>query len=192
MRILPRIKKPKFKRHLRKWRRRWKDLSIGSIAIAIEAVIFAVGLFLIFTGPRAAFLDSWGRRADLLAMFLLAAVMIFLHKLAQHYLIPRIERYFSPAAYQERSVLFSLGQEARSATNIQELYAAIARRIATAFEADNVSILVRNEATGDFEALVSSAISEADPSNAVRVKRSGMNRTDCGLRIADSMCGTGA
>lgn len=172
MRILPRIKKPKLKRHLQKWRRRSKSLSIATIALVVEAAIFAGGLFLIFTGRRAAYLDSWGRRADLVAIFLLAGVMILLHKLSQRYLVTRIGRYFSPAAYQERQVLFSLGQEARSATNIQELYAAIARRIASAFEADNVSILVRSEATGDFEVKVSSAIPASEDSSEAKLKLS--------------------
>src|SRR5215813_1573243 len=162
MRILPLIRKPKLKRHLQKWRRWGKYLSIANIVLAIELLIFVVGLLVIFTGRRAAFLDSWGRRADLLAAILLAGLMVVVHKLSRKYLLPRIEHYFLPAAYQERSVLFSLGQEARSATNIQELYAAIAARIAAAFEADNVSILVRSDASGDYEALVSSASSIGD------------------------------
>ncbi|HXD34180.1 MAG TPA: GAF domain-containing SpoIIE family protein phosphatase [Pyrinomonadaceae bacterium] len=171
MRILPRIKKPKLKRHLRKWRRWWKDLSVESIALGVEALIFVLGLTIIFTGKRAAVLDSWGRRADLVAIFLLTGVMVALHQLAKHYLLPRIARYISPAAYQERQVLFSLGQEARSATNIQELYEAIARRIASAFEADNVSILVRSDVTGDFEAQVSSSTSTSDDSGQAKLSR---------------------
>jgi sigma-B regulation protein RsbU (phosphoserine phosphatase) len=170
MRILPRIGKPKLKRHLQRWRRRRKDLSTENVALTIELLIFVVGVFLIFTGRRAAYLDSWGRRADLVALFLLASLMILLHKLNHRYLLPRIIRYFSPAAYQERQVLFSLGQEARSASNIQELYAAIARRIAEAFEADNVSILVRSDVTGDFEAQVSSATSTSDESGQAKLK----------------------
>lgn len=147
-----------------------KGLPIETIAFVIELGVFAIGLVLIFSGRRAAFLDSWGRRADLVALFLLAGAMVALHKLSQRYLLPRIVRYFSPAAYQERQVLFSLGQEARSATNIQELYAAIAKRIAIAFEADNVAILVRSDATGDYESLVSSTHSAGDDATEAKLK----------------------
>jgi sigma-B regulation protein RsbU (phosphoserine phosphatase) len=137
----------------------------------VEVFVFALACVLVFTGRRSAFLDSWGRRADLVAVIILAGIFYLLHKVINRYLLPRIEHYFLPAAYQERSVLFSLGQEARSASNIQELYAAIARRIGSAFEADNVAILVRNDATGDYEAMISSASNDESEQTKLKLPR---------------------
>ena len=159
MRVLPRIRRPTLKRRLQRWRRWARAVSIAQMALLFELMLFCVGLLLIFTGRRAAAVDSWGGRADLIATFMLAAGLLLVHQALKKYVLPKIHHYFLPAAYQERQVLFSLGEEARSASNIQELYAAIARRIGAAFEADNVSILVQDRDSGDFEAVIQSGIS---------------------------------
>jgi len=171
MRVLPRIRRPTFKRRLQRWRRWARTVSIAQMALLFELMLFCIGLLLIFTGRRAAAVDSWGGRADLIATFLLAAVLLLVHQALQKYVLPKIEHHFLPAAYQERQVLFSLGEEARSATNIQELYAAIARRIAAAFEADNVSILVQDHNSGDFEAVIQSGISTTEEDEPLKLSR---------------------
>jgi sigma-B regulation protein RsbU (phosphoserine phosphatase) len=161
MRVLPRIAKPSLRPLRQRWRRLRRHLSVSKVSLGVEVLIFAAVCFFAFTGQRGAFLDSWGRRTDLVATLLLMIALVLLHNGLKKYVLPRIERYFSPMAYEERHVLLSLGQEARSASNIQELYAAIARRIAASFEADNVAILVRDEGSGDFVSLVSTSQPEA-------------------------------
>src|ERR1044072_3841032 len=157
MRILPRITRPTFKpfRKTLRWSR--QNLSIWSVALLLEAVLFiAAGLF-VFTGGRRVALASWGGRSDLVATFLLMLAFVFFHYLLKKYVLPRIERHFSPAAYEERQVLFSLGQEARSASNIDELFAAISKHIGDSFETENVSILICDELKGDYVSVVSSS-----------------------------------
>jgi phosphoserine phosphatase RsbU/P len=157
MRVLPRIVRPTLKPLRQLSRKVRQGASVSRAALGVEALVFAAACFFLFTGRRGNWLDGWSGHADLVVALLLGITLFFLHRGLKKYVLPKIERYFSPIAYEDRHVLFSLGQEARSATNIQELYAAIARRIAASFEADNVSILVREEGTGDYVSLVNSA-----------------------------------
>src|SRR5436190_15480730 len=165
MRVLPRIYRPTLKRWRRTARRWQRYLSVVKTLFGLELLVLVAVWLFTFTGRRAAYIDSWGRRADLLAMLVLAIGFVGLHFTLNRYVTPRIKRYFSPVAYEDRQVLFSLGQEARTASNIRELYAAIARRIATSFEADDVSILVRDEASGDYVARVSSSYPQTPGTN---------------------------
>jgi sigma-B regulation protein RsbU (phosphoserine phosphatase) len=61
-----------------------------------------------------------------------------------------LESYFSPAPYDERRILFDLGQEARAATNMNQLYKSIVDKIGDALQTESVSIFVRDEETGDY------------------------------------------
>ncbi|HSS19150.1 MAG TPA: SpoIIE family protein phosphatase [Pyrinomonadaceae bacterium] len=175
MRVLPRIGKPTLKPFRHGWRRLKRSLTVPRVVVAAEIMLFAFVWVFVFSGSRRAALDSWGQRSDLVVTLLLAIGMVALHHALKKYFVPRIERYFSPVAYEERQVLFSLGQEARAASNIRELYAAIANRIATSFEADNVSILIRDEITGDYSLAASSdsslAVLLANPETNLTLSR---------------------
>ena len=157
MRVLPRIRKPRLNQYRQTWRRVRKNLSVLRLALVVELVIFVALYLLVFTGWRRSLMDSWGSRTDLVATLLLVTAIVLLHYALKKSVLPKIERHFSPTAYKEREVLFSLGHEARSASNIEELYAAIAKHIADSFEADNVSILICDEVTGDYVSVVSSS-----------------------------------
>ncbi len=157
MRILPRIRKPKFYPYRKTWRRVQPHLSVWRLALAIEIVAFVTVYLLVFTGSRRAWMDGWGARTDLVASFLMVGAFVVLHYALKKSVIPRIERHFLPTAYKEREILFSLGHEARLASNVEELFAAIAKHIADSFEADNVSILVCDETTRDYVSVISSS-----------------------------------
>jgi sigma-B regulation protein RsbU (phosphoserine phosphatase) len=88
---------------------------------------------------------------------LLLALFAWLHMIVKRRLLPRLERYFSPAPYDEHSIFFDLGQEARTADTIDHLYESIASRISESFEAGYVSIFTREEERGDYFCRVSSA-----------------------------------
>lgn len=168
MRVLPRFSKPTLKPLRKGWRQLKRSLSVVRAVFVVELVLFALLCFVVFSGARRAWLDSLGQRSDLLATLILAAAGIAVHWAVRKYLLPRIKRYFSPVAYEERQVLFSLGQEARTASSIRELYAAIAKRIAVSFEADNVSILIRDETSGDYSLAASSETALGDLIEAAR------------------------
>jgi sigma-B regulation protein RsbU (phosphoserine phosphatase) len=167
MRILPRFTLPNFRPLRHRLRQAKRRLTVARAFLGCELVLFGVTLLFVFTGARAAWIDRQGRRADLLAAaFVVAGFMLF-HQLAQRYLVPRLEQYFSPVNYDDRRILFDLGQEARAAADITHLFGLIVRRIGEALHAEDVSIFVRDEMTGDYPlrvSLANSAIKHAEAS----------------------------
>ncbi len=126
--------------------------------LLIEWGLFACGILYLFSGWRAAYFDRLGHRADLFVLAIALLVFAGLHALAKRFLLPRLERYFSPVSYDERKILFDLGQQARAATNLDHLFNLIVTQIKSALQAEDVSIFVRQEATGDFLCRVSSSL----------------------------------
>src|SRR5262245_20242158 len=157
MRIFPRIKRPSLKPLRQKLRRISRHLSVARVTFGVEWLIFGGALLLALTGSRAAFIDQLGRRGDLIALMLLLALFASLHSIVRRRLLPRLERYFSPAPYDEHRIFFDLGQEARKAGSIDHLYESIAARISESFEAGYVSIFTREEESGDYLCRVSSS-----------------------------------
>jgi len=164
MRIFPRITIPRLKSLRKKLRRLGRHLSVARVTLGVEWLIFGGALLLALTGARAAFIDRLGRRGDLVALLLMLALFAWLHTLVKRRLLPRLERYFSPAPYDEHRILFDLGQEARTAESIDQLYESIAAQIGKSFEAGYVSIFVREEESGDYSCRVSSSPSAASQS----------------------------
>src|SRR5262245_31348711 len=126
MRIFPRINRPSLKPLRHKLRRMSRHLTVARVALGVERLIFGPSPRFPLTGSRAAFIDGFGRRGDLVALMLLLTLFASLHSLIKRRLLPRLERYFSPAPYDEHRIFFDLGQEARSADSIDQLYQAIA------------------------------------------------------------------
>ena len=156
MGLLPRIWIPRLKVRRDQFRRLKKRVSVPSLLVAIETLVYSLLLIYISTGRRAAFLKNIHDHADVvLSLSLLAGLAVF-HRFARRRIVPRIEQHFFPKPYEESRILSGLGQDARTASSIEQLYMAIVRRIATSFESENVSILVR-DASGDYVCAASSA-----------------------------------
>ena len=150
MRILPRIHFPRSKRIARRLRYLRRVLTVAGTVLVVELLCFALVLLFAFTGSRAAFVDRIGRRADLMLLAVLLGFFALLHFVVKRRIVPAIERRFSPAAYDERRILFDLGQEARAAINTDQLYKSIVERIGDALQAENVSIFVRDDVTSNY------------------------------------------
>ena len=150
MRVLPRINMPTPKAARRLWRHSKGHLSVRRVYYSVELAIFAAFYVIVFSGGRLRYLDSFGRRADWVFSLLLSATLILLHWLARKHLLPRIERYYEPIPYDERKIFFDLGQGAQQVSTIDQLYQQLAEQIRDALEANNASIFVRDEATGNF------------------------------------------
>ncbi|MBX3278864.1 MAG: SpoIIE family protein phosphatase [Acidobacteria bacterium] len=150
MRILPQFHIPKFSRLLRRLRYARQTIGVTRIVLIAELAVYAVMFAYCLTGRRAAWIDGFGARADLGAAVLLLGLAAAAHMAVRRWVAPALERRFAPPVYDERRILFDLGQEARAATDIDHLYRSIVERIGDELEADTASIFVRDDATGRF------------------------------------------
>ena len=142
-----------------------RHLSVARVAVIIEWLIFGGVLFLEMTGARAAFVDSFGQRADLAALALALTFLAALHAVVKRYFLPRIERHFSPVKYDERRILIELGQEARRAKDIDHLFRLIVGQIGEALQAADASLFALDEVTGDYALRASSSQATAQPAS---------------------------
>jgi len=150
MRIFPRAKLPTPKAVRRLWRKSKGHLKLRRLYYAAELFLFVALYFVVFTGSRLRFIDSFGRRTDLVVALILVAGFIGIHVLARRRLLPRIERRYQPAPYDERKIFFDLGPGTRHVTSIDELYQNLAERVRNALDASNAAIFVRDETSGHF------------------------------------------
>lgn len=139
---------------LRRWRRtigRWKRrLTVRRVAVAIEVAALALTLGVLLSGARAAYLDRLGRRADAVVVAATLAVFGVIHLLAFRRVVPSIEQQLAPPAYDEHRVLLDLSQESRAAQDVDQLYSLVVRRIGEVLKTEAVSILVRDDDTGEY------------------------------------------
>lgn len=163
MRVLPRFYLPshlRLRRRLRKWR---PYLTVARIALALEVIAFVTcaSLFML-AGDRDALLYRFRQNTGWLLLIMSLLFLGVLHLLITRRLVRLVERRLSPAEYDERRILFDLGQEARSATSLDNLYESIVGRIKESLGTENVSIFVRDDETGDYVCRISSNRLRAD------------------------------
>lgn len=125
-------------------------------------VLCGLVVFLLALG-RADVLEKIRRHTLAFTLVTLVTLFSLLHLVVTRRIVRMIERRRSPADYDERRVLFDLGQEARAATDITALFDSIARRIGETLETENVQIFVRSDATGDYVCRTPDAAKEAAP-----------------------------
>lgn len=147
-------------RRARAW---WRRQTAARAEVAAEAAVCATVLIFLLTGDRARWLERLWSHADAVAAALCLALFWLLHSLVSRRVLPLVSRRFAPSPYDERRMLFDLSRETHTADSIDELYDAVARRIAESLEAENVSIFVREEGSGDYLCRVSYARDEARP-----------------------------
>jgi sigma-B regulation protein RsbU (phosphoserine phosphatase) len=157
MRILPRLNLPTSKAARRLWRKSKARLNLRRIYYSVEIILFIVIYFAVFSGSRLRTLDTFGRRTDVIVSLLLVAAFILIHVIARRRLLPKIERYYAPAPYDERKIFFDLGQGSQHVTSIDQLYERVAERVRQALDASNAAIFVRDDASGNFKLRVLAA-----------------------------------
>jgi len=166
MRILPRVNMPTPKAARRLWRQSKGHLTVRRVYYSTEFVLFGLIFFLVFSGGRLRFIDSYGRRTDLLVSLLLFGTFVLVNSLARRRVLPKIELYYEPMPYDERKIFFDLGQGTQHVTTIDQLYQHLADRIRNELEASNAAIFIRDDATGSFNLRVLSnqgRAAEIDP-----------------------------
>jgi phosphoserine phosphatase RsbU/P len=150
MRVFPRFILRPVRPQARKvwaWRR---HLTVARVLFALQCVTFGAAAAYLLTGSRARVLDEWGPRADAVALILASILFGLLHRLSRRRIVPWLDRYFSPAAYDEHRILFDLGQEAHAAATTDQLYHFIVNRIREAVGTEGAAVFVREDKSGDF------------------------------------------
>jgi sigma-B regulation protein RsbU (phosphoserine phosphatase) len=150
MRVLPRVYMPRPKTVRRFWRQSKHYLSVRRVYYFVEAILWTGIYILVFSGSRLRFIDSYGRRTDLVVALLLVTCFLLIHVVARKFLMPQIERYYEPLPYDERKIFFDLGQGTQHVASIDQLYQHLAERIRNALEASNAAIFIRDDNTNDF------------------------------------------
>jgi sigma-B regulation protein RsbU (phosphoserine phosphatase) len=148
----------------RKARALRRRLTVGRAELAVEALLFTSAVTFMLTGSRAAWLERLWSHADAVAAVVCLGLCWMLHAFVTRRVVPLVTRRYAPLPYDERRMLFDLSQEAHAATGIAQLYVSVARRIAESLEAEDVSIFVLEEGSGDYVCRVSSSRAAAPPS----------------------------
>jgi len=146
---------PKAARRL--WRKSKGHLSLRRIYYSVELVLFVAIYLVLFTGSRLRFLDRFGGRTDVIVSLFLVALFIVIHVVARRRLLPKIQRRYEPAPYDERKIFFDVGQGTRHVASIDQLYQNLAERVRNALDASNAAIFVRDETSGNYNLRVLSA-----------------------------------
>ncbi len=136
----------------------------GPQVIAIETVLFlellcaVLVLAFLLTGRRGAFLDRIHPRADAILVVLTACAVAGSHFLFVRRILPVLRRRASPIEYDHQRILLELGDAARHSNNLADVYNFSVSTVAHALEVAKVSILVRDQETGNFLLRSSSAL----------------------------------
>ena len=144
-------------------RKRRKGPHVPSAELILLVELFPASLILAFslTGRRGAFLDHLHPRADAIVVVLVACLVAALHSLYVRRILPILIRRASPVEYDHQHILLKLGDAARHSNNLADVYKFSVSTVAHALEVANVSVLVRDQASGNFLLRSSSATDPA-------------------------------
>jgi|GEM_PF-1402339 sigma-B regulation protein RsbU (phosphoserine phosphatase) len=136
-------------------RRRWKrkpgpHVPTARSVLIIEALCGLLILALALTGRRGAYLDYLGSRVDALLVALVAVMVGVSHYIFVTRILPEMRRKASPADYDQQRILLDLSDASRHSNNIADVYNFSVNAISHALEVDSVSVLVADQATGNF------------------------------------------
>ncbi|HEU4414403.1 MAG TPA: hypothetical protein VFT65_06430, partial [Candidatus Angelobacter sp.] len=114
--------------------------------------LLAAFLILAFclTGRRGAFLDDLHPRADAMLVVLVACAVAGTHFLFVRRIRPVLLRRASPVEYDHQRILLELGDSARHSKSLADVYKFSVNTVAHALEVAKVSILVRDQESGNF------------------------------------------
>ena len=115
-------------------------------ALSRALLLLEVSVLFAALGGRA---DIWATAAALVTLGLL---QLFLNERVA----AALERRLAPEVYDERRILFDLGQAARASASLDQLFNLVVRQIEEALQTSSVAILVRDDPRGDYVCRISS------------------------------------
>ncbi len=136
-------------------------LTAARALLVLEGVALYGALIFALTKSHISLTSRFGSYVDTRAMILALGLLGLLQVFLNRRVVAALGRRFSPEAYDERRILFDLGQAARTATTIEQLYQLAVDKIKEALHTSNVSIFVRDDKTGDYVCRISSPQPEA-------------------------------
>lgn len=136
-------------------------LSAARVLLILEGIALYGALIFALTRSHISFTLHFGSYVDTRAMILALGVLGILQVFVNRRVVAALSRRFSLEAYDERRILFDLGQAARTATTIEQLYQLAVDKVKEALHTSNVSIFVRDDKTGDYICRISSPQPEA-------------------------------
>jgi sigma-B regulation protein RsbU (phosphoserine phosphatase) len=140
-------------------RRGVRYLLVSRGFIIVQAlVVFAVLSFLL-TGSRLAAIDNLGERADIVVTMAATALAIAGLTFLNHRVMPIIDRRFFRESYDAQQVLSELGLEMRRVSTVPQLLERAVAKIQDALHAENVTIFLRDQSSGDYICAISSQLS---------------------------------
>lgn len=138
-------------------RRKGPRIPSAESVLLLELLLAVLILALMLTGRRGAFLDSIHPRADAMFVVLLACAVAASHFLFVRRILPYLRKRASPVEYDYQRILLELGDAARHSNNLTDVYKFSVNTVGRALEVDNVSVLVRDQESGNFVLRSSSA-----------------------------------
>lgn len=142
----------------RKRKRRKGPRVPSAESVLLVELLFAVLLLgFLLTGSRGAFLDGLHSRADAMVVVLVACLTAACHFFFLRRVLPAMRRRASPMEYDHQRILLELGDAARDSNNLADVYKFSVNTVARALDVANVSILVRDQESGNFVLRSSSA-----------------------------------
>src|SRR5947208_2496659 len=146
-------------RRARRHRRRKgpRVISVETVLL-IELLCAVLVLGFCLTGRRGEFLDGIHSRADAMLVVLTACAVAASHFMFVRRILPVLRRRASPIEYDHQRILLELGDSARHSNNLADVYNFSVSTVAHALEVAKVSILVRDQETGNFLLRSSSAL----------------------------------
>jgi sigma-B regulation protein RsbU (phosphoserine phosphatase) len=145
----------------RRKRRKGPHVPSAEAVLLVELLLAVLVLAFMLTGQRGAFLDRIHPRADAMFVVILACIVAASHFIFVRRILPYLRKRASPVEYDYQRILLELGDSARHSNNLADVYKFSVNTVSRALEVDNVSILVRDQESGNFVVRSSSAQSAA-------------------------------
>ena len=134
----------------RRKRRKGPHVPSAESVLLVELLLAVLVLAFMLTGRRGAFLDHLHPRADAMFVVLLACVVAASHFLFVRRILPFLRKRASPVDYDHQRILLELGDAARHSNNLSDVYKFSVKTVGHALEVAKVSILVRDQESGNF------------------------------------------
>ncbi len=146
--------------------------AISRALLLLEVAILFGALAFVLSSGRASLFAALGGRADIWATAAALVALGLLQLFLNERVAAALERRLAPEVYDERRILFDLGQAARASASLEQLFRLVVRQIEEALQTTRVAILVRDDRGGDYVCRISSQ-QDGEPRAAEQLSLSG-------------------